>query len=111
MWPNTLRMPKSHASAVTLRRVLRIFGLFGHPIRVIIFQRLARMPMTAGELARGLPITRSAIVQHLKLLESSRLVEASADGRRRVYHIAPAGLKPLDEWLKQHAATRNRIAS
>jgi DNA-binding transcriptional ArsR family regulator len=65
-------MAKSHANAGTLREVLRVFALFGHPLRVVIFQRLAATPMTAGELARGLPISRTAIVQHLKLLESAR---------------------------------------
>jgi DNA-binding transcriptional ArsR family regulator len=81
---------------------LRVFALFGHPIRVVIFQRLARAPMTAGELARGLPISRTAIVQHLKLLETARLVVASFEGRRRVYRVEPSGLAPLGQWLKQY---------
>jgi DNA-binding transcriptional ArsR family regulator len=76
--------------------------LFGHPVRVIIFQRLARTPMTAGELALGLPISRTAVVQHLKLLETARLVNASPDGRKRIYSIRPEGLVPLDRWLRQH---------
>jgi DNA-binding transcriptional ArsR family regulator len=95
-------MAKSHAHSASLRAVLRVFALFGHPIRVVIFQRLARAPMTAGELARGLPISRTAIVQHLKLLETARLVVASFEGRRRVYRVEPSGLAPLGQWLKQY---------
>jgi DNA-binding transcriptional ArsR family regulator len=96
-------MAKSHANANTLREVLRVFSLFGHPLRVIIFQRLARTPMTAGELARGLPISRTAIVQHVKLLESARLVQASFEGRRRVYRVCLTGLAPLSNWLAQYS--------
>jgi DNA-binding transcriptional ArsR family regulator len=95
-------MAKSHAHGVAFRSVLRLFALFGHPVRVVIFQRLARVPMTAGELARGLPISRTAVVQHLKLLETTRLVDASRDGRKRIYSIRPEGLVPLDRWLGQY---------
>jgi DNA-binding transcriptional ArsR family regulator len=96
-------MAKSHANAALLRQVLQLFALFGLPIRVIIFQRLARAPGTAGELARHLPVSRTAIVQHLKLLEAAGLVEARADGRRRVYRVRPAGLAPLAQWVAQQS--------
>jgi DNA-binding transcriptional ArsR family regulator len=96
-------MAKSHANAGKLRELLRVFAMFGHPLRVIIFQRLAVTPMTAGELARGLPISRTAIVQHLKLLEDAKLVQASLDGRRRVYHASRRGLTPLKNWLAQYS--------
>jgi DNA-binding transcriptional ArsR family regulator len=96
-------MARPRTNAVALRAVLRLFGLFGHPVRVIIFQRLAREPMTAGELARGLPVSRPAVVQHLKLLEAAQLVEASPSGRRRVYSAQPKGLAPLRRWLDRHA--------
>ncbi|MGH3429449.1 MAG: ArsR/SmtB family transcription factor [Mycobacteriales bacterium] len=95
-------MPKSHAHGKSLRAVLRVFALFGHPIRVVIFQRLSGMPMTAGELARGLPVSRTAVVQHLKLLEAAHLVTASSDGRARVYRVEVAGLAPLGQWLKRY---------
>ena len=97
-------MAKSRAHAAGFRDVLRLFGLFGHPLRVVIFQRLARAPMSAGELARSMPVTRTAIVQHLKLLEAAGLVAASSQGRKRIYRVAPTGLAPLVRWLEQHAA-------
>jgi DNA-binding transcriptional ArsR family regulator len=93
-------MAKSHAHAAAFRAVSRTFELFGHPLRLVIFQRLARAPMTAGELARSLPVTRTAIVQHLKLLEAAHLIDASYQGRRRIYQIQPKGLAPLRLWLK-----------
>lgn len=95
-------MAKSHANSNALREVLRVFAMFGHPLRVVIFQRLGRVPMTAGELAQGLPITRTAIVQHLKLLEGASLVHASQEGRRRIYRVRSKGLAPLKEWLEKY---------
>lgn len=96
-------MAKSHAHAARFRTVLRLFQLFGHPIRTIMFQRLARTPMSAGELARSLPVSRTAIVQHLKLMQAARLVDARAQGRRRVYFIQPEALQPLKDWLAAQA--------
>jgi DNA-binding transcriptional ArsR family regulator len=96
-------MAKPQASAARLRAVLRVFALFGHPIRVVIFQRLAAEPMTAGEVAKSLPVTRTAVVQHLKRLETANLVDATNDGRRRVYRIKREGMAPLSEWVRRYA--------
>ena len=95
-------MVKSHAHGGSFRAVLRVFGLFGHPIRVVIFQRLARTPMTAGDLANGLPVSRTAVVQHLKLLQAAQLVSARSEGRARVYRVEPKGLAPLAQWLDRY---------
>jgi DNA-binding transcriptional ArsR family regulator len=81
---------------------LPLFRILGVPLRVVIFQRLVRKPATAGELARELPVTRAAVVQHLTVLRKMRLVEAVTAGRRRVYHATPEGLAPLRDWLKAH---------
>jgi DNA-binding transcriptional ArsR family regulator len=77
-----------------------LLRLLGDPIRLIVFDRLARKPQTAGELAKQMPVTRTAIVQHLTKLKAAGLVAATADGRRRIYRAAPAGLTPLRDWLK-----------
>ena len=95
-------MAKARTHAAAHRAALRVFELLGQPIRVTIFQRLAREPMTAGDLAKGLPITRPAVVQHLKRLEAAGLVDAATEGRRRVYRIQPTGLAPLQRWLRRH---------
>jgi len=98
-----MTMAKSHAHAADFRAALRVFALFWQPVRVAIFQRLARSPMTAGELAQTLPVSRTAVVQHLKRLEGAHLVAASSEGRRRVYRTARRGLAPLTRWLKRHS--------
>lgn len=80
-----------------------IFKAFGVPLRLVVFQRVARRPSTASELAKELPITRAAVVQHLTVLKSLGLVDSAPDGRRRVYRATPRGLAPLEEWLTRYA--------
>jgi len=99
-------MAKSHAHAREFREVLRLFVLFGRPIRVVIFQRLARQPTTAGELARHLPISRVAVVQHIKLLERAGLLIGLRAGKRRIYRVQPRRLEVLARWLVTHALRR-----
>ena len=66
-------------------------------------------PMTAGELAKTLPIRRSAVVQHLKLLEAAALVEPARDGRRRVYRVRCEGLEPLALWMRQQTTACSAV--
>jgi predicted transcriptional regulator len=80
-----------------------LFRILGVPLRVVILQRLTRRPSTASELARQLPVTRTAVVQHLGVLKAYGLVDSRPDGRRRIYHTTPIGLAPLREWLEVHA--------
>jgi DNA-binding transcriptional ArsR family regulator len=96
-------MARSHAQGISFRATLRTFAIFGHPLRVVIFQRLARAPMTAGELAQGLPVSRTAVVQHLKRLEGAQLVTAWSEGRKRRYRHEPRGLAPLSRWLRRYS--------
>ncbi|HEX2591051.1 MAG TPA: metalloregulator ArsR/SmtB family transcription factor [Rhizomicrobium sp.] len=103
-------MAKSHAQAAAFRSALQIFHLFGEPTRVVIFQRLARQPMSAGELAQTLPVTRPAVVQHLKVLEAAHLLTAHSEGKRRVYSVRPVGLAPLRDWLDRHSPTDQKTA-
>ncbi|HEY1631595.1 MAG TPA: metalloregulator ArsR/SmtB family transcription factor [Rhizomicrobium sp.] len=93
-------MPKPHSAP--WRASLKLFQLFGHPVRLAIFQRLARRPMSAGELAKSLPVTRPAVVQHLGLLREAGLVDSRPEGRRQVYRVTPHGLEPLRRWLDAH---------
>lgn len=71
------------------------------PTRRQLMERLAAGPQAVGALADGLPITRSAVSQHLKVLKDAGLVTDHAQGTRRIYRIDPAGLGPLRTWLDQ----------
>ena len=83
---------------------LNLFRLFGVPTRLVVFQRVARRPQTASELAKELPISRSAVVQHLTVLKEAGLVDVASDGRRRVYRAERTGLAPLAAWLSRHGS-------
>lgn len=68
-------------------------------MRQAIVERLSERPMAVGELAAGLPVTRPAVSQHLKVLKQARLVRDEAQGTRRIYSIDPAGLGAIRAWL------------
>jgi DNA-binding transcriptional ArsR family regulator len=71
------------------------------PTRRSIFERLAKGPRAVGDLSKGLPVSRPAVSQHLKVLKSAGLVDDRAEGTRRIYHIDPAGLGAIRAWLDQ----------
>jgi DNA-binding transcriptional ArsR family regulator len=57
--------------------------------RAQILERLEAGPMTVGEIAAGLPVSRPAISQHLRVLEGAKLVTEEYQGTRHIYRIAP----------------------
>ncbi|MEU2930981.1 metalloregulator ArsR/SmtB family transcription factor [Streptomyces sp. NPDC007251] len=69
------------------------------PTRRAIFERLGDGPKAVGELAEGLPVSRPAVSQHLRVLKEAGLVVDRAVGTRRVYQLNPAGLGALRTWL------------
>lgn len=60
---------------------------------------LADGPLAVGELAAGLPVSRSAVSQHLKILKGAGLVEDEAAGTRRIYRLNPVALAALRDQL------------
>jgi DNA-binding transcriptional ArsR family regulator len=54
-----------------------------------------------AEIARGMPVSRPAVSQHLKVLKEAGLVADRPEGTRRVYYIDPDGLGALRQWLDQ----------
>jgi DNA-binding transcriptional ArsR family regulator len=88
---------------MTNRRIgLESFAALGDPTRRLIFERVAARPLSVGELARGLPVSRPAVSQHLKVLKQARLVHESADGTRRIYRVDPRGIGAMRDWLDRH---------
>jgi DNA-binding transcriptional ArsR family regulator len=60
---------------------------------------LAERPRAVGELAAELPVTRSAVSQHLKVLKEAGLVSDQATGTRRIYRLNPLGVAALRDQL------------
>ena len=69
------------------------------PTRRTIFERVGAAPGAVGEIAAGLPVSRPAVSQHLKVLKEAGLVTDTPDGTRRVYRLDPRGLGALRDWL------------
>src|SRR5258707_8835852 len=65
------------------------------PTRRHVFERLKSGPKAVGAIARGLPVTRPAVSQHLKVLKEAGLVADRPEGTRRLYYIDPDGLGAL----------------
>jgi DNA-binding transcriptional ArsR family regulator len=85
----------------------------GDPTRRAIFERLADRPQPVGELASGLPVTRPAVSQHLKVLKDAGLVVDRPDGNRRIYQVDPTGVRAmraqLDRFWNQALATYKEV--
>lgn len=69
------------------------------PTRRTIFERLGDGPSAVVELAEGLPVSRPAVSQHLKVLKQAGLVIDHPAGNRRVYQLDPGGVATLREYL------------
>src|SRR5580704_697682 len=79
----------------------RAFTALADPTRRRVFEKLSSGPKSVGAIARGLPVSRPAVSQHLRVLKDAGLVADRAEGTRRVYSIDPHGLGALRKWLDQ----------
>ena len=79
----------------------RALTALSDPTRRRVFERLKPGGRAVGEIAKGLPVSRPAVSQHLKVLKEAGLVRETRDGTRRIYEIDPKGLGQLRRWLDQ----------
>jgi DNA-binding transcriptional ArsR family regulator len=77
------------------------FAAIADPTRRRVMERLSARPMAVGEIAAGMPVSRPAVSQHLKVLKEAGLVSDRQDGSRRIYAIDPKGLGAMRAWLDQ----------
>ena len=75
------------------------WGALGDGTRLAIVACLAEGPRAVGQLAAELPVSRSAVSQHLKILKDAGLVEDTAAGTRRIYRLNPVALAALRDQL------------
>jgi DNA-binding transcriptional ArsR family regulator len=83
------------------KRALHALSTLGDPTRRAIFERLAEKPLPVGQLSEGLPVSRSAVSQHLKILKEAGLVKDISEGTRRIYQLDPRGIGVMREWLER----------
>ena len=71
----------------------------GDPTRRTIFELIAERPRSVAEITRQVPVSQSAVSQHLKVLRNSLLIRVEPKGASNVYHIDPQGLGQMRAWL------------
>ena len=76
-----------------------VFHALGNPTRRRVLERLSAGPATVSELAASFDMQLPSFVQHLSVLEHSRLVKSKKRGRVRTYELAPERLDVVDDWL------------
>ena len=76
-----------------------VFHALSNPTRRKVLEQLSVGPATVSELAAPFDMALPSFVEHLAVLEQTRLVKSKKRGRVRTYEIAPARFKVVDDWL------------
>jgi DNA-binding transcriptional ArsR family regulator len=76
-----------------------VFSALANPVRRQILMRLRRGPRAASDLARGFPIGRPAVSEHLQVLRKAGLIREEPRGRERDYHLDPRPLTEVEAWI------------
>jgi DNA-binding transcriptional ArsR family regulator len=79
-----------------------IFAAISHPARRQMLDLLAEADRSVNTLAGHFQMSRPAVSQHLRILLAAGLVTEERRGRERHYHLVPARLAPVREWLAQY---------
>jgi DNA-binding transcriptional ArsR family regulator len=79
----------------------RAFQALSDPVRRGMLARLSRGPASVSDLARPLPISLPAVMQHLKSLEESGLVRSEKKGRVRTVQLEPQTLETAESWIAE----------
>src|SRR3954462_14027448 len=86
----------------------RVFQALADPSRRVIVERLSHGSASVSELARPLPMSLPAVVQHLQVLEPSGLARSEKVGRVRTCRLEPAALQPVVQWVSARRSTWER---
>jgi DNA-binding transcriptional ArsR family regulator len=76
-----------------------VFYALSNSTRRKVLEQLSAGPATVSELAAPFDMKLPSFVQHLSVLEQSRLVKSRKRGRVRTYEIAPERFKVAEDWL------------
>jgi DNA-binding transcriptional ArsR family regulator len=69
------------------------------PTRLAVFELVVARPRSVADITRSLPVSQSAVSQHLKVLREANLVRAEPIGTRNIYRLDPIGLRRMRQWL------------
>ncbi len=80
--------------------VTPVLDALGDATRRQVLDRLRSGPRSVSELAAGLPVSRPAVSQHLRVLREAGLVTSRRDGTRQLYRLERAGLEVLRTYVE-----------
>jgi DNA-binding transcriptional ArsR family regulator len=87
-----------------------VFNAIAEARRREILDALIAGEKTVGAIVNDLSMSQPQVSKHLRVLSEVGLVRCRAEGRRRLYRLEPARLRPLQEWLaKYERAWRDRL--
>lgn len=76
-----------------------VFQAIADPTRRQVLQLLTEDGKAIAEIAAQFPISRTAVVKHLQILEQAKLVSATKHGREKIYTLHASKLKDVEDWL------------
>lgn len=82
-----------------MAKVQAVLAVLADPTRQTLVDALRDGPLTVGELVQRVPVSQSAVSQHLKVLKEAELVEDEADGTRRLYRLQARTLGELRQYM------------
>src|SRR5437764_2178409 len=102
-------MPISEYDAAVARSstTLDVFNAIGEAHRREILDALIAGEKAVGALVNDLPLSQPQVSKHLRVLSEVGLVRCRAEGRRRLYSLEPARLRPVHEWLAKYERAWN----
>lgn len=80
---------------------MHVFDALGNPLRRAILHELRAGPLSVGEIAAGLPVSRPAVSRHLRVLENAGLVQTREEGARNVYSVRMHGFASVREFVDE----------
>jgi len=86
----------------------RVFHALSEPTRRALVERLSAGPLSVSDLAQPFGVSLAAIVQHLQVLEESKLVSSEKVGRVRTCRLEPDGLRLAERWIAERRSLWER---
>ena len=84
-----------------------VFNAVAEARRRDILDTLVAGEKAVGEIVDDLSMSQPQVSKHLRVLSEVGLVRCRAEGRRRLYRLEPARLRPMYEWLAKYERTLN----
>jgi DNA-binding transcriptional ArsR family regulator len=84
-----------------------VFNAIAEAHRREILDALMTGEKAVGTIVTDLSMSQPQVSKHLRVLSEVGLVRCRAEGRRRLYRLEPARLRPMHEWLAQYEQVLN----